>query len=210
MAKMKNGILDGLSGKIGPVVVYQWKGRYCLRGREVNYKDPQSPKQQERRHLFSVASKLASAMLPAVSIGYRGLAVAGQTTERGCFMRYNKQCFSIVDNAAHIDYPAVKVAQGTLTRVSFDEPLTQEGGSVSVAFRSGDGGQATDYVLLFAYCPAECHGILSLPAERHQRVVVIDLPRFWCSHEVHLYGFTWDRNLSASNSSYIGAINLLQ
>lgn len=208
MAKITNGILDGLNGKIGPVVAYQWKGRDCLRGREVNYKDPRTPRQQVRRQIFGVASKLASAMLPAVSIGFRGPATAGRTTERGCFMSANKQCFSIVDDAVYIDYPAVRVAQGTLPGVLFSDPQARESHTVSVDFQSHCGGHPSDYVLLFAYAPAICPGLLSLPSKRHQGIAAIELPRFWDGHEVHLYGFAWDNNLSASDSAYIGTINL--
>lgn len=210
MAKMKNGILDGLNGKIGPVVAYQWKGRYCLRGRVINFKNPRTPKQQANRQVFGVASKLASAMMPAVSIGFRGPATAEQTTERGCFMHVNKQCFSLVNDGVHIDYPAIRVAQGLLPAVRFSEPLASEGCAVSVAFQSESGGEGVDYVLLFAYSPTAGTGILSLPAGRYQRTVTIDLPRFWTGHEVHLYGFTWDRDLSASDSAYIGTITISQ
>lgn len=209
MAKMKNGILEGLSGAIGPVVAYQWKGRDCLRAREVARNDPRTPRQQACRRTFGVASQLASAMLPAAALGFRLPAEEGKTTERGCFMHVNSQCFSLVDGEVSIDYPAIKVAQGTLTGVRFASPQTCEGGTVSVAFHSEEGGDASDYVLLFAYSPTARCGVLSLPAGRHQGVVTIDPPRFWTGHTLYLYGFAWDRRrLSASDSVFLGTVDL--
>ena len=210
MAKMKNGILDGLNGKIGPVVAYQWKGRDCVRSYETTYRDPRTPKQQSCRQIFGVASRLAADMRAAVNIGFRGMAAVNQTTERGCFMRVNKQCFYMENNGVSIDYTTVKVAQGLLPAIVFSDPQLCEQGTVRVAFHTESGGKSTDYVLLFAYAPGTGIGRLSLPAARYQNVVSITLPRFWAGHEVHFYGFAWDCNSTTSDSVHIGTINLPQ
>lgn len=205
---MKNGILDGLSGKIGPVVTYQWKGRDCVRSREVVYQDPKTPKQLNRRKLFGAASKLASAMWAAVEIGYRGPALAGQTTERGCFMRANHHCLSLDGDTVSIDYASLQLASGPLAAVHFATPQAGEGCMVSVAFQSESGGEGGDYVLLFAYDPTLGRERLSLPVHRCSGLVTVTLPTLWTGHTVHLYGFTWDNAHTASDSSYLERITL--
>jgi hypothetical protein len=56
MGKMKNGILDSFSGTIGRVVGTSWRGVAVMRSKTHSRKNANTPKQQEQKAKFKVAS----------------------------------------------------------------------------------------------------------------------------------------------------------
>ena len=207
MATIKNGFLDAFEGKLGPAVGYRWKGRPCVRSYQPYPHDPCTPAQLAQRRRFHALSQLASAMLPAVKLGFRGPATEGRTTAYNCFLKDNKQYVSIVDDEVSIDYSALNVSDGPLPTVDFGQPQVDEGLTVSVSY-ADHSGRPGDYVLLYAFTPSLGQGRLAPPVYRYQGLIVSTLPAHWTGNAVHLYGFCWDRDLSASPSVHIGQIDL--
>lgn len=210
MATYRDGYLGAFNGKLGPAVAYTWKGRLCLRSHQPRVKDPRTARQQRQRTVFGVTSSLAAAMAEATQIGLRGLAAERQANVLGTFVHLNSRCVSVADGEVTIDYASVRVAAGGLEGVSFGEPQAAAGRRVEVSFtRCGDGaGEPTDYVYLFVYAPSLGQGFLSQPAKRFTGCVADTLPTAWAGLAVLLYGFAWDTDLSASDSAYIGTIQL--
>lgn len=71
-------------------------------------------------------------------------------------------------------------------------------------------GDGNDYVYFFAYVPSLQQGFLPQLDKRHCGRVCDTLPQWWTGRETHLYGFVWDIELSASDSTYIGTLLLEQ
>ncbi len=57
MGKIKQGILGGFSGKVGPVIGTSWKGKAIIKARPLSHNDRNSVAQQEQRAKFSLVSK---------------------------------------------------------------------------------------------------------------------------------------------------------
>lgn len=206
MAKGKHGILDGFNGKLGTVIGYQWKGIECMRSANSYPRDPKTGAQLEQRQLFRTLARLGTEMLQAARIGFRGPADERRTTEYNCFVGSNKQCVAMRDGEVHIDYPALRVAEGGLAGVDFGRPQLDDQLHLSVAYRPEPGSDGADYVLLYAHVPALHQGLLSLPAWRRQHRADMQLPDGWRGLDVHLYGFCWDSDRQASPSTYLGLI----
>lgn len=206
MARTNNGRLDGMSGKLGNVVTYKWKGRDCVRV-WTKPKDKKSPAQMERRSIFGKMSSLGAAMLPIAKIGFRGIAAENQTTEKNIFVRLNSQYASMVDGEVEIDYSSLCVADGPLEAVAFEAPTTADGRVLRAAFSRSRKADRFDYVVLAAYLPGVKGCMLSEPVYRSAGEVEITLPESWAGLEAHLYGFSWDGKDQASPSCYVGVVN---
>lgn len=63
MAKIKQGILGGFSGKVANVVGTSWKGRAVMKSQPLSVANPKTEAQQEQRGKFSKIAELASAVL---------------------------------------------------------------------------------------------------------------------------------------------------
>ena len=209
MAKYKNGIMGAFNGTIGPVVGYEWKGRSCMRSLGMVH-NPRTERQQANRALFSATSKLAAQMKEATAIGLHGVAVEAKNSEKNIFVSLNRHCVSLAEETITVDYPQLLVAQGELPSVQFGSPHLTEGRQVRVDFQPGcqPEASASDYVYLYAFAPTLNRGCLSIPARRRDRHITESLPARWEGHTIHLYGFTWDHKLSASNSTYLGTLFL--
>lgn len=63
MAKIKQGILGGFSGKVANVVGTSWKGRAVMKSQPLSVSNPRTEAQQTQRGKFSDIAKLASTIL---------------------------------------------------------------------------------------------------------------------------------------------------
>lgn len=66
MGIIKQGILGGVSGKVGPVIGSSWKGIPYLREIPQSVADPRTKAQLDVRKRFGSVSKLASSMLSTI------------------------------------------------------------------------------------------------------------------------------------------------
>lgn len=205
MAKQNYGINDGYRGRVGTVIGYNWRGRWCLRARPVHVSNPRTERQQAVRGGFAVLSRLASDMVVALRKGLKTCALQEGVTECNLFISLNQG--ALCEGGA-VDFSRVAVALGPVAPVGFGT-ASQDDGVVRVPFERNPLHQCSsqdDEVRLFAYCPALRQGVLSGSAPRRQREVAMVLPDCWAGHEVHLYGFVQDAAGRASESAYLGCL----
>ena len=79
MAKLRMGILDGFQGRVGPVVGYRLGSKWIMRRLPQQVCNPRTERQVAHRMMFRDIVRLASALLPALKVGYRA-----QANQRGC------------------------------------------------------------------------------------------------------------------------------
>jgi hypothetical protein len=211
MAKQRFGINDGYRGTVGTVIGYQWRGKWCLRSRPRQVRNPRTPKQMAARGLFSLVSQLASRMSFALRTGMRSEALKVHRTECNHFMSLNAPCFALVDNELRVDYENLLVAVGPVAPVGFATPVVPAGDTrtIVVPFEKNPlhlSSSGDDNVYLYAWCPETGEGILSSPVYRRKKQIEMTLPDRWNGLEVHLYGFATDYAGRASDSTYIGCI----
>jgi hypothetical protein len=70
MAKLKNGIMGGLSGKIGPVVGASWKRKHYIRSRPAPRTKPFSRAQLEHQAKFALVADFLLSMRSALQTGF--------------------------------------------------------------------------------------------------------------------------------------------
>ena len=207
MGKMYEGVTGVFSGKVGPVVGYMWRNRYCIRAyrRTVNY--PNTESQQKQRDWFVSMVRFASQATEALKMGFRQKSLDAQMTEGNYFVMTNKQHFHRENGTVTVEYDKLRIAAGSAADVYFKAPQFEQDETVVVGFEKNSlslRASGDDSVYIYIYAPALGSGILSAPVARKGRQLRMRLPETWAGHDVHIYGFVVDKEGRASNSTYIG------
>src|SRR5690554_4934174 len=75
MGIIKNGILGGISGKVGTVVGSSWKGIQYLRALPSGMSNPRTPGQETTRRKLNVIVKFLRVCLSLIRIGFGSQAI---------------------------------------------------------------------------------------------------------------------------------------
>ena len=201
MAKYFQGILGPFQGKVGTVVGYMWRDKWCMRARPRCYHDRQSEAQLAQRSRFKQMIQFASPATPLLKRGLRAMAAAEGLTEGNCFLRINHGCFPGFSGFSGIDYRGLQFSRGTLPAVQGVEYERGEGGAVEVRWARGL-GRGSDTVHVYAYCPAASTGLAVAAAERGRRGVRFLLPADFAMEEVHLWVFAEGKEGAVSATTY--------
>ena len=204
MAKYFQGILGPFQGKVGTVVGYMWRDKWCMRARPRCYHDRQSDAQLAQRSRFKQMIQFASPATPLLKRGLRAMAAAEGLTEGNCFLRINHGCFpgeAGYSGNSRIDYRGLQFSRGTLPAVQGVEYERGEGGAVEVRWARGL-GRGSDTVHVYAYCPAASTGLVVAAAERGRKGVRFLLPADFAMEEVHLWVFAEGKEGAVSATTY--------
>ncbi|MGX8712959.1 MAG: DUF6266 family protein [bacterium] len=214
MAKQTEGINGGFIGRVGTVVGYQWRGKWCVRSYPRHINDARTPGQLRQREWFKLAVQLASRLTPTLRAGMRERSRRLQMTEGNYFISLNKECFGLEEGRLTVDYARLTVADGPVAPVGFGTPALVAGErnfTVTVDFDRNPlhlPVENDDKVYLAALCEEEADGVLSSPAFRREERAALRLPAAWEGKTVHLYGFVQDYNGEASASQYLGSLRV--
>ena len=211
MAKQHDGITGGYSGKVGPVVGYNWRGQWCLRARPTNFHDARSERQLHQRALFAASVAFAGRVKDVLRVGLQHPALEAHKTECNYFLMLNKGCLSLNGEALEVDYTRLRVSEGPVAPVAFLQPELQDDSTITIHFEKNPEhrrADAYDKVYVAAFRADTGEAVLSVPAYRRMRVVTLALPAEWAGQEVHLHGFVQDNAGRTSDSSHIGSLVL--
>lgn len=202
MAKQNFGILDGYRGTVGPVIGYQWRGRWCLRARPRKVYNPQTAAQQEHRLLFRDMVQLAGRMKVALRVGLHSAALEEHMTECNLFVKMNKDRFS----PQGVDFGALEISRGSVAPVAFTTAEVDEHNVLHATFEKNPfhlRANSDDEVFVYAFCPSLCQGCLSAPVYRRNRQIHMALPDEWAGQQVAFYAFVRDYRQETSDTLYL-------
>lgn len=111
MAKIPNGILGGVSGKIGGVIGSSWKGINVVKTRPLSVANPNTVPQQTQRKKFTGVTKFASDILSDFVKPYWD-RFAVKASGYNDFVRENVNCFV---NAELSDPASLKISNGKMS-----------------------------------------------------------------------------------------------
>lgn len=101
MARIEDGVLGSLSGKVGEVVASSWKGIPYIKTRPASFHDAKTPAQLAHRMKLQLAHQFVKPVKECVEVGYR------QVAERQS--PYNKAVSYVMKNAIVGEYPSMRV-----------------------------------------------------------------------------------------------------
>lgn len=210
MAIINQGILGGLSGKIGNVIGGTWKGIDYLRIKPSSVANPKTEGQVDQRSKFSTVLRFLQPMTDFVRVGFK--LYANRMTQFNAAMSYNLHngVTGAYPNYS-IDYANALVSRGNLTGVSNGASSSPAPATVDITWtdNSGSGGaMVTDQSLILIYNPSKKESISTTagPA-RSTGTESIALPPEYTGDNVEVFlGFVSEDGSKVSNSSYLGSV----
>lgn len=209
MGKIAQGILGGLSGKVGNIIGGSWKGIDYIRIKPSSVANPRTEGQVNQRNKFSITLEYLQATSDFIKIGYKSFAV--KKTEFNAAMSY------VLNNAVGgvapsftIDYTLALLSRGPLSGVlNGTTDLTTAG---QVAFdwddNSAEGNaNVTDKAMVLVYNPSKRESISILDgAGRTIGSQVVTIPNTYAGDTVELFmAFVSEDGKTVSNSVYLGS-----
>ena len=208
MGKLQDGFVGGFSGRLGNVIGYNWRGRWCVRSLPADFKDARTDAQLRQRQLFSEMVRFAGRAKRVLALGLEAASRNVGVTSSNYFIRINKGCFAMQDGELAVDLPELRLSDGPVAPVAFDAPQLLDEATISIDFEKNPlhrNCSQDDSVFLVAYCPEYKDFDFSDATARRRKQVVLRLNEAWVGKEVHLWGFVVDNARRASQSIYIGS-----
>lgn len=132
MAKIKQGILGGFSGKVANVVGTSWKGRAVMKSQPLSVANPRTTAQTEQRNKFSYIAELASSVLTQFVQPVEN-PISGDISGYNLFCKDNKNAFNSVGQLLAANLNAGGGQLPNITNVSIDE-VDIAGNSITLSF----------------------------------------------------------------------------
>lgn len=209
MGKISQGILGGLSGKVGNVIGGNWKGIDYLRIKPSSVANPRTEGQVNQRNKFSATISFLQPNKAFLNVGFKAFAV--KKTAFNAAMSY------VLGNAItgtapnfNVDYSLALLSKGNLS-----SPLNGSA-DLSTANQVGfdwddnslDGNaNTTDKSMVLAYNPSKKESIFLLDgAIRSATSQILTLPTSYTGDTVELFmAFVSVDGKIVSNSVYLGS-----
>ncbi|MDM1504079.1 hypothetical protein HX071_18070 [Myroides marinus] len=215
MAEIKEGILGGVNGKIGPVVGFKWRGRNLLRTKpSKSHKEP-SDKQIIQRSKMGIVSTFASKVKDFVNEHYPLAMINNKlaTGKEQLVSMLLKEGVLMIDGEPCIDISTVLLSMGTLPAAAMKKITRLKTGRVKVSWDESITNvlsKGTDRLTMVVYSEVldEFDFIESI-AKREDKFVHFDLPTEWVEGDIHLWSVWKSANGKlVSTSTYHNIIEL--
>ena len=181
MGKIKQGVLGGFSGKVGPVIGSSWKGKAYMKGLALSFNDANSELQQKQRTKFRLIVKPVMACASFIRIGMN--AVAQGMTELNAAMSYNlKSGITGTWPSYTVDYTKLIFAKGNLDNV-YSPSMSFQDTEMELAWSDNSGignAKATDKVMILIYNATKNESKVDTNvADRNERTASMSVPSAW-------------------------------
>lgn len=192
MARLKQGILSGFSGRVGKVVGSSWKGKDIMRALPTSVTDPNSKGQKSQRTKFGIAGKFVFANLDAVKMGFKshskGMSAANAA------MAYNLSNAIQGEFPEHeLDFSKVQLSRGPLTPPTGAGAVAGENSTLTINWSStGVLGKPTDNDMLMVslYNPVTAYAAwYEACATRADESVTLITPPEWAGQNIEVFCF---------------------
>lgn len=205
MGRIQQGILGGVSGKVGNVVGCNWKGISYLRSLPTRSNSSLSEKQIYQQLKYATLMHLLQPLLPVLRIGFNAEA-AGMSAFNAAVAYHHKEALSGQYPSVEIDYPKVLISQGTLAGSAAVRVEIQLAGKIRVSWDPlpvNDSGQSNDIVMVALASEENSYALTLLDAgNRADGSVTVTLPTQYIGTRFH--GYVAFRNRMAALTNHTG------
>jgi hypothetical protein len=212
MGTISQGILGGVSGKVGNVVGGSWKGIDYLRIMPASVANPQTEAQMDQRSKFITVLNFLQPLKEFVRIGFKDYAV--KMTQFNSAMSFNlKNAITGEYPDYTIDFANALVSRGGLAPALNGTASSTVAGLVSIEWEdNSDEANAltTDKSLLAIYNPSKNEAVVILDgANRVTGVHEVIVPASYSGDTVHAFvAFAKADGSEVSNSKYLGEVTV--
>ena len=202
MGKIKQGILGGFSGKVGPVIGSSWKGKAIMRARALSVHNPNTDAQKEVRNKLTLVAKFISKVNNAVKIGFKNYAV-GMTAQNAAVKLNLAEAVTGSGALLSLDWTKVKISRGELPNPKDPEAAASTGHKVTVSWTPNAGvtreALEGDHVMVVVYNATKKTALFDESAERgssstEEVSVEFTHSADWASDSLQVFLFTYSDN----------------
>lgn len=217
MGIIKQGILGGLSGKVGNVVGSSWKGINYLRALPTHVANPRTPAQQTTRLKMELVIRFLKTCTAFIRFGFSAYAVKMSAFNAATSLNLSKAVKGQLPDV-ELDFEQLQVSRGNLPGALNPEIEMDESGAIRFNWDDNSGeGTATgnDLVLLLAYNPTKNSSVYSLAAaKRSDLSALLEIPASFRGDDLHCYiAFSTESRMTGnqakdfnSDSTYAGVV----
>ena len=193
MARLKNGLIGGVSGRIGNVIISSWHGKEYVKSAPDIVKNPRTKEQVKQRSKFVVTMAFLKTMTPFIRVGYQSASEDRRTPTNAASSYIMKNAFTndsgSLELDCSLDYSKVLVSMGDLTA---SEIIISEfkNGELTVYWNSVLDGNAknNDQAMLLAYNSSLSASIYDIAVgKRSFGSAKLELPYSWNNNDIHIY-----------------------
>lgn len=209
MGKIAQGILGGLSGKVGNVIGGSWKGIDYIRIKPASVANPRTEGQVNQRNKFTVTLEFIQAVKPFIHKGYKFLAVKKTAFNAAMSYVLNNAITGTAPNYL-VDYANALVSRGGLSGALNPTSDLATAGEVTFNWddNSAEGNaNTTDKSMLLIYNPSKKESISLLDgADRTVGSQIVPIPTTYAGDTVELFmAFIAEDGSQVSDSTYLGS-----
>lgn len=209
MGKISQGILGGLSGKVGNVIGGSWKGIDYIRIKPSSVANPRTEGQVNQRNKFTVTLEYLQPNKEFLKVGYKSFAT--KKTEFNAAMSYvlNNAVGGTAPNFT-VDYSNALLSRGSLSGALNATTDLATAGQVSFAWDDNSlegNANTTDKAMVLVYNPSKKESMYILDgAIRTAGSQTVIIPGTYAGDTVELFiAFVSDDGTQVSNSLYLGS-----
>jgi len=212
MARLKNGILGGITGVLGSLDGYMLRGQYILRSRRQKSNKPLSEKQLAFLQRMKIVTQfLHPNFTDLVRIGFEYPALGTTKTANNIASSYQyKNAITGQYPDYAIDYSNIRLTQGPLSTAGINGTVVSEGHQLRFSWTPDlTYARGSDHVILVAYAPTLKEAVYTLcGAKRNMGTDVLTLPdASWKGIPVETYlAFKAENSIQCTNSIYLGQL----
>lgn len=213
MGTYNKGILGAFSGKVGPVVGANWRGKDVMRSLPKKSKRMATAIQLQQRQKFAMVTELLNGLQPVIKRYYG--SDGGLKTRRNQLMSYLlKEALVYNDPIFEWNYTKVMVSRGDLLGVNAGSVTASSGQLLDFSWidNSLQGeAAADDKLVVVVYEPTSKTTIYSLNAgTRDAEAASLALPNYLSGLEVQVWVlFAAANDKRFATSTYLGTVNVI-
>lgn len=208
MAKLRSGILGGISGKVGNVVGGRWRGIDYIRTKPAQVKNPNTEAQQKQRMRFKLVIQFLKKISPLVNVGFQNRGK--NQTPQNAAMAYNlKQAITGEFPDMELDPAKIVFSEGSLQPAQGASMDTSVPETVTISWISDTASanaSESDGAMILIYNPAKDEVVYNMfgstrGVESHEQ----SIPAHWAGDEVAGYlAFRSESGNEVSQNQYLG------
>lgn len=208
MGKIGQGILGGLSGKVGNVIGGSWKGIDYIRIKPTSVANPRTEGQVNQRNKFTATLEFLQPNKDFVNVGYKSFAIKKTAFNAAMSYVLNNAIIGISPDFS-VDYSSALLSKGILSKALNPTADLSTAGQVSFSWDDNsteNNAKPTDRAMLLVYNPMKNESTYQLAgADRIAGSDVLTIPNTYAGDTVELFMAFVALDGKVSNSSYIGS-----
>lgn len=208
MGTFNNGVLGGFSGKVGPVIGSQWRGKNVMRSIQSKITHPPSTAQQLQRDKFKFVLQFLTPIKSLLTETF-GANVGVQTPFNRAMSYHLTEAVTYTDMEFEMAYSKVLIGTGSLCGINGATLHDAGTGTLNLTWQDNSHqGRAypTDELLVVAYAPTiQEFDFFMAYTTRETKACTLDFKEIFYGETVHIWAtFINIDQTNTATSSYLG------